>query len=112
MIKFFILDKNQLSNLEKIGEKSANKSTERNNSFKKTTLARFIYALGIRNIGEHTSKIITNYFNQSLENKDSRLSILIEIDEVGPIVAESIINFWSDENNNAVVKMFGIRCYL
>ena len=103
--QIFILDKNQLSDLEKVGEKSATNLLNAIAHSKKTTLARFIYALGIRNIGEHTSKIITNYFNQSLEKvQTADYHSLIEIDEVGPIVAESIINFWSNENNNAVVK--------
>ena len=78
----------------KVGEKSATNLLNAIAHSKKTTLARFIYALGIRNIGEHTSKIITNYFNQSLEKiQTADYHSLIEIDEVGPIVAESIINF-------------------
>ena len=72
---------------------------------KETTFARFIYALGIRNVGEHIAKILEKQFSGNLgEFQKSNLEELKNIDEIGPIVAETIVQFWSDDSNKIMVQ--------
>ncbi len=103
--QIFKITKHQLSNLERLGDKSAVNILEAIQKSKKTSLSKFIYALGIRNVGEHTSKILAKTFNNNL-NKFQRtdFNTLIEINEIGPIVANSIINFFSNKVNLIIIE--------
>ena len=75
------------------------------NDSKKTTFARFIYALGIRNVGYHISKVLENAFKGNIDSfRESSIERLESIDEVGPIVAETIIKFWEDASNVQMVE--------
>ena len=68
-------------------------------------MSRFVDSLGIRNVGEHTSKVLVSYFNNDLDKlTEADFDTLITIDEIGPTVANSIVNFWSKDMNNIVVK--------
>ena len=72
---------------------------------KQTTFARFIYALGIRNVGFHLSKVLQQEFSSDIEKfMSASLEELETIDEVGPIVAKTITKFWSDPTNVEIVK--------
>jgi len=109
----FRIKKNQLANLERMGDKSADNIIDSINNSKLTTFSRFIYALGIRHVGEHTSKILESAFKG---NFDSFLKATFEdlesIEEIGPIVAQSIIEFWNDESNIQIANNcfeFGIE---
>ena len=103
--QIFTLNKNQLSNLEKLGDKSAKNLLNAIENSKITSFPRFIYALGIRNVGEHTSKILAKFFNNNLiKFQETSFNTLIEIDEIGPIVANSIISFWSNNVNKITIK--------
>lgn len=103
--QIYTLSKDQLIGLEKFGEKSAENLLNAIENSKNPSLSRFVYSLGIRNVGEHTSKILTNYFNNDLNKlTEADFDTLITIDEIGPTVASSIINFWSKDINNIVVK--------
>ena len=63
-------------------------------------MSRFIHGLGIRNVGAHLSKILENKFNSKLDDLISAsFDDLISIDEVGDIIANSIIQYFKDENN-------------
>ena len=99
----YSIKKNQIANIDRMGDKSASNIIKSIEISKNTTLARFIYALGIRNVGEHTSKVLeSNYnLNQFINTKKSDL---LKIHEIGQIVANSIINFWDDENNIRIVN--------
>ena len=99
----YSIKKNQIANLDRMGDKSASNIIKSIENSKNTTLARFIYALGIRNVGEHTAKVLeSNYnLNQFINTKKSDL---LKIHEIGQIVANSIINFWDDENNIRIVN--------
>jgi len=92
-----------LSNLERMGEKSANNLLLAIAHSKQTTLARFIYALGIRNVGETTAKDLARHFG-SLKNlmvvNDERLQ---QVPDVGPIVAQSLSAFFAEPHNREVV---------
>ena len=97
------LGMNTLANLERMGEKSALNLMDAVEKSKNTTLARFIYALGIRNVGETTAKDLARHFG-SLDNlmaaNEERLQ---QVPDVGPIVAQSITAFFAELHNREVI---------
>jgi DNA ligase (NAD+) len=98
------LDLPTLANLERMGEKSALNLLAAITQSKHTTLARFIYALGIRNVGEATAKDLARHFGK-LDNviaaDEARLQ---QVPDVGPIVAASIVSFFAESHNQEVVQ--------
>ena len=98
------LGMNTLANLEGMREKSAANLMKAIKHSKQTTLARFIYALGIRNVGEATAKELARHFG-SLDNliaaDEARLQLVAD---VGPIVAQSIFAFLREQHNVDVIK--------
>ena len=95
----------QISDLDRMGDKSASNIIDSINKSKNTTMARFIHGLGIRNVGNHLSKILEKNFNYNFDNLiNSQFEDLILIDEVGDIVAESIINYFKDKNNLNIIN--------
>ena len=100
----FRLDQATLSGLERMGEKSASNVLASITNAKETTFARFVFALGIRHVGEHTAKILEQAFQGDVEIfREASFDALEAIDEIGPIDAESIKRFWEDEANNEIV---------
>ncbi len=97
------LDFATLANLERMGEKSAHNLLRAIEHSKQTTLARFIYALGIRNVGETTAKELARHFG-TLDNfiaaDEARLQ---QVPDVGPVVAQSITAFFAEPHNCEVV---------
>ena len=88
-----------------MGDKSASNLIEAIEQSKHTTMSRFIHALGIRNIGEHLSKILENVFNADFNKLvQSNYEELIIIDEIGDIAAQSIINYFQDFNNQLIIQ--------
>lgn len=101
----FKLTYDDLVNLERMADKSAYNILSAIGEAKQTTFARFIYALGIRNVGAHLSKVLEKSFSGNIEKFMSASTEDLEaIDEVGPIVAETITRFWSDCTNVDVVE--------
>ncbi len=99
----FNLNQLQIANLPRMGEKSANNLLKAIEDSKKTTLPRFLYALGIRGVGEATAVTLAHYF-QSLEaliNAD--IETLQTVPDVGPIVAENIHAFLAQKHNNELI---------
>ena len=109
----FKINKNQLSNLDRMGDKSADNIVESINNSKLTTFSRFIYALGIRHVGEHTSKLLEDAFDGNFDLLlEASFEDLESIDEVGPIVAQSIIEFWNVDSNKQIANNcfeFGLK---
>ena len=102
----FQLKEELLENLERMGSKSAGNIVRAIEDSKQITLNRFIYALGIRHVGEHVAGILAN----ALKSLDRLMSAtpdeLVAIDGVGPVVAESIVAFFKkDENLKIVTKI-------
>ena len=92
-----------LADLERMGEKSANNLLAAISHSKQTTLARFIYALGIRNVGETTAKDLARHFgslNNLMVADEARLQ---QVPDVGPIVAQSITAFLAEPHNREVI---------
>lgn len=97
------LDVKNLIKLERMAEKSATNLVESLEKSKATTLARFVFALGIHSIGETTAQTLANHFC-SLENIMHATEIqLLEVPDIGPIVAENLITFFKQEHNIEVV---------
>ena len=98
------LKESQISILDRMGTKSAMNIINAINS-SKTTMSRFLNALGIRNIGEHLSKILETYFNGDIEKLiRSDYQNLIQINEIGEIVAQSLIDFFQDSDNIDIIN--------
>jgi DNA ligase (NAD+) len=101
----FNLKYESLVELDRMGEKSATNLMGAISQSKESTFARFIYALGIRNVGEHIAKVLEKEFSGNLvEFQKANLEALENIDEIGPIVAETIVQFWSDDSNKIMVQ--------
>ena len=101
----FKLNFDDLVDLDRMAEKSAENIFASIEHSKKTTFARFVYALGIRNVGAHLSKVLESKFSSDLSKfKQATIEDLKQINEVGPIVAEAIVQFWSDESNIKIVE--------
>lgn len=98
------LDVATLANLERMAQKSAQNVIDALNKSKHTTLARFIYGLGIRNVGEATAKDLAAHFGSLQALLDAPSGALLEVNDVGPIVAESILQFLSEPHNRDVIK--------
>ncbi|MCR4298128.1 MAG: NAD-dependent DNA ligase LigA [Gallionella sp.] len=92
-----------LADLERMGEKSALNLLHAIEHGKRTTLARFIYALGIRNAGEATAKDLAQHFG-SLDNLlAADAASLQQVRDVGPVVAQSIVDFLAEAHNREVI---------
>jgi len=103
--QLFGLTAEELAGLERMGEKSAANIIAAIEAAKRTTFARFVHALGIRNIGEHLSRVLERELAGDIQRfMTSTIDELIAIDEVGPIVAECVIRFWSDSTNRSIVE--------
>ena len=94
----------KLAALERMAEKSASNLWAAIEKSKETTLARFIYALGIRNVGEVTAKDLARHFGTMDALMDAGLEQLQETPDVGPIVAESIAAFFRERHNREVIE--------
>lgn len=97
------LDMLLLADLERMAEKSAQNLVQALEKSKHTTLARFIYALGIRNVGEATAKDLARHFGSLEALQTTNLDDLLQVADVGPIVAESILDFFAEQHNRQVI---------
>lgn len=92
-----------LSGLERMGGKSAQNVVEAVERSKDTTLARLIYALGIRNVGEATAKDLARHFGSIEALMGAGVEELQRVPDVGPVVAESIAGFFAESHNREVI---------
>jgi DNA ligase (NAD+) len=102
----------KLAALERMAEKSASNVSAAIEKSKDTTLPRFIYALGIRNVGEVTAKDLARHFGTLDAVMDASVEELQEAPDVGPIVAESIAGFFREDHNREVIEQLraaGVR---
>ena len=93
-----------LANLERMGEKSADNLIQAINQSRSTTLARFIFALGIRHVGETTAKDLANHYQSMHALMDAGLEDLLTVKDVGPVVADSIVSFMAEAHNREVIE--------
>ncbi len=97
------LELSVLSDLERMGDKSANNLLEAIARSRQTTLARFIYALGIRNVGEATAKDLARHFGSLVNLMAADEARLQQVPDVGPVVAQCITAFFAEPHNCAVI---------
>ncbi|NQT69830.1 MAG: NAD-dependent DNA ligase LigA [Desulfobacteraceae bacterium] len=95
----FYLDEDKLKNLERMGPKSAGNIISAVANSKSISLGRFIYALGIRHVGEHVAGILAQAFKSLNKLKKAAAQDLEAVDGVGPVVAESIVKFFTQDEN-------------
>ncbi len=94
----------KLAALERMADKSAANLVAALDKSKHTTLPRFLYALGIRQVGEATAKDLAAHFGSIDRVMDASLEELLEINDVGPVVAQSIRTFFDQPHNREVVE--------
>ncbi len=99
----FQLTVEELSQLDRMGEKSASKLIDSIQSSKSTTLARFLYALGIREVGEATAASVANHFGRLQNLIAATAEELQSVTDVGPVVASRIKSFFAEQHNLDVI---------
>jgi DNA ligase (NAD+) len=100
----YTLKLDTLIDLERFAEKSAQNLLDEIEASKKASLARLIYALGIRMIGERTGQLLAAHFSSLDELAAATEEQLLEVGEVGPKVAASIAEFFSEPQNQKIIK--------
>jgi DNA ligase (NAD+) len=93
----------KLSELERMGEKSAANLVDAIEKSKRTTLPRFLYGLGIRHVGESTARDLARHFGDIDKLMDASVEQLLEVPDVGPIVAQSVRAFFEQPHHREVV---------
>ena len=97
--QLYDLTKNDLLQLEKFKDKKTNNVYENIQNSKNPTLEKFIYALGIRNIGKKTAKDLAKYFKTFENFKNATFEQLVEVEDIAEITAQSIVDFFADKKN-------------
>jgi DNA ligase (NAD+) len=108
----FALPAAQLATLERMGEKSAQKLQSAIESARRTTLPRFLYALGIRDVGEATALALAQHFPELAQLRSAAEEEIQQVPDVGPVVAKQVAAYFKDAGNAAVVDRLlaaGIR---
>src|ERR1700761_7983152 len=90
--------------LERMGDKSAQNLLDAITASKQTTLPRFLYGLGIRHVGETTAKDLARHFGDIDKLMDASVEQLLEVNDVGPIVADSVREFFDQPHHREVVE--------
>jgi len=101
----YYLKKNDIAVLEGMGEKSADNIIESINNSKNCSMHEFINGLGIRHVGENTAKLLERYFSgKIIKFMNASTDELRSINEIGEVMADSIIEYFSDENNKKLIN--------
>jgi DNA ligase (NAD+) len=99
----FDLDAARLSGLERMGEKSAQKLEAAIRTARETTLPRFLYALGIRDVGEATALALARHFRDIDALRRAGEDEMQRVEDVGPVVAQAVARYFKDPENTAIV---------
>ncbi len=97
------LDLEQIAGLERMAEKSAQNLLDALRDSKRTSLARFIYALGVREVGEATAEALSAHYGDLQAIMDADVDSLQQVEDVGPVVADNIRHFFDQAQNRAAV---------
>ena len=100
----YYLQWEEISQLERLGEKSAKNIISSIEKSKDNPLSRLIFALGIRNVGARAAKILADRYNNMEDLGRAGFESLISVHEIGPKIAESIEAFFNEDHNLKVVK--------
>jgi DNA ligase (NAD+) len=99
----FSLQQDQLETLERMGEKSAQKLRTAIEASKHTSLPRFLYALGIRDVGEATALALAQHFADIAALRGAGPEEIQRVEDVGPVVAASVADYFRDPENSSIV---------
>ena len=100
----FLLDVDTIASLERMGQKSAENLVNALNAAKATRFQRFLYALGIREVGEATARALALHYSSLEELMQASSESLMEIEDVGPVVAHHIETFFQQSHNREVIE--------
>ena len=100
----FNLNRDELVEMERMGEKSADKLLESIEKSKATTLSRFLYGLGIREVGEATASALASFYGKLEAVMGAKVEELQQVPDVGPVVASRIQAFFSESHNAEVIQ--------
>jgi DNA ligase (NAD+) len=100
---FYTLDLDTLANLDRMAKKSAQNVLDALEKSKTTSLARFIYSLGIRHVGESTAKSLAKHFGSLDALLGSDENHVLSVNDIGPVVAQSILSFFADPLNRQLI---------
>ena len=100
----FLLQQKQLSELDRMGDKSAGNIVKALKDCRSTTLAKFIYSLGIPEVGESTARALEIHFRSFSLIQKSSIDELEKISDIGPVVAKNIHSFFTQKNNLSIIK--------
>jgi len=110
--ELYLLEAAHLASLERMAEKSASNLKAALDKSKHTTLERFVYALGIRNVGERTAHDLARYFGNLERLMQADEEALAQVPDIGPVVARSIHQFFAEPHNRAEIdrlRKAGVR---
>lgn len=99
----YALRREDLLSLERMGEKLADNILANVEASRRRPLSRFLYALGIRHVGEHTAELLANHFGSIDRIMAATQEELSQVPEIGPAIAESIVSFFADDENRRLV---------
>lgn len=108
----FRLQAAQLSELDRMGDKSAAKLAEALERSKSTTLPRFLFALGIRDVGEATAESLAKHFRTLKALREAPVEVIEEVQDIGPITAAHVRAFMDESRNAGVIEQLvalGVR---
>jgi DNA ligase (NAD+) len=100
----YTLTAEELSELERMGSKSAANLVEALERSKRTTLPRFLFALGIRDVGESTALALANHFGRIEALGSASVAEIQQVRDVGPVVAAHVHDFFAERRNLAVIE--------
>ena len=100
----YALDHEALAGMERMGEKSANNLLSALQKSKSTSLAKFLFSLGIREVGEATARSLAMHYGRLAHIKSADIESLLAVEDVGPVVASRILHFFADDDALAVIN--------
>ena len=100
----YSLEEEQLASLERMGKKSARNVLDEIQKSKQAELARVIYAIGIRFVGERTAQLLSEHFGSMDKLREASADELYDVEEIGPKVAQSITEFFKEKRNRDVIE--------
>jgi len=100
----YALDYEALAGMERMGEKSANNLLSALQKSKSTSLAKFLFSLGIREVGEATARSLAMHYGRLAHIKSADIESLLAVEDVGPVVASRILHFFADDDTLAVIN--------
>jgi DNA ligase (NAD+) len=100
----YALDKQRLSDLERMGDKSAQNLLDNIEKSKSTTLARFLHALGIPQVGEATAQVLAQHYGTLPAIMDAERESLQSVHGIGPVMADDIYLFFHQDHNREVIR--------